>query len=421
MTPHLFLAAALSALAHAPGAHGWFGPQAVGFGAPAPPVMFGGKKVIDRGPDLASLPVAPPHPSKAAVIELLEDDAGRLARSLNPGQDLTNLGRAGAWGDDCFSGGCCLKVAGFQRFREYLPGWQYPVVEKPKEGQYRYVRFAWKKPEGAGVMVQVCAGGAHWGRYYAGQNAVGYYPSIAVAPQPPRDWEVVTRDLFADFGGQPFTLTGFAFTSMDGAALYDHIYLGRTVEDLDKVTAAARTWARKSEELDRARLGRYWTDLASEDAVVRQPAAWVLGACGRSSVPYLCDRVPVPDAKEAERKIRKAVADLDAPRYAVREKAAQELERFGLTALPHLEAALKPDVSPEWRERLEKLIARCKSEDVVLTAEAQRMMLRAIWVLEQADTPDARKRLGELAEANLEAGLSLEAKAALDRAAKRRK
>lgn len=200
-----------------------------------------------------------------------------------------------------------------------------------------------------------------------------------------------------------------------------HIYLGRTIEDLDRVTAAARTWARKSEELDRARLGWYWTDLASEDAAVRQPAAWALGACGRSSVPYLCERVPVPDAKEAERKIQKAVADLDAPRYAVREKAAQELERFGLTALPHLEAALKPGISPEWRERLEKLIARCKAEDTVLTAEAQRMTLQAIWVLEQADTLDARKRLGELAEANLEAGLSLEAKAALDRVAKRRK
>ena len=41
-----------------------------------------------------------------------------------------------------------------------------PVVEKPKEGEYRYLRFAWKKPDGTGVMLQLCAGGTDWGRYF---------------------------------------------------------------------------------------------------------------------------------------------------------------------------------------------------------------------------------------------------------------
>ena len=171
----------------------------------------------------------------------MEDDAGRMARGLNAGEDQTNLGKAGAWGEDCFSGVCCMKVAGYQRFRANIPGWGFPIVEKPRPGEYRYLRFAWKRPEGAGIMVQLSlSGGMDWGRYFAGQNTVGFYPALQVNPNPPREWEVVTRDLHTDFGGMPFNLTGFAFTSMNGVALFDHVYLGRTIEDLDKVSDAAR-------------------------------------------------------------------------------------------------------------------------------------------------------------------------------------
>jgi hypothetical protein len=364
-------------------------------------------------------PMAPPHPSKAAVIELLDDDAGRLARSLNPGADLTNLGRAGAWGEDCYSGVCSLKVAGYQRFRETLPGWNYPVVEKPREGEYRYLRFAWKKPEGQGVMVQLCASGVDWGRYFAGNNAVGFYPALQVNAAPPREWEVVTRDLFEDFGRVPFNLTGFAFTSMDGVALFDHVYLARTVEDLDKVTNAAKTWARKTTSLGTVNLEEHWRNLASEDAAARQPSLWALGACAKSSLPFVTERVTVPDGKEAEGRIQRAVADLDAPRFAVRERATKDLEAFGLTALPFLESALKDGISPEWRMRLEKLIAKVKAEDTMLT-EAQRIQLRAMRVLEQTQSVEAKALLEKLYSANLQAGLSADAMAAVQRMAKRR-
>ena len=383
-------------------------------GAPAPGFGPGVRQMVR--PEFS--PLAPPHPSKAAVVELLEDDAGRLARSLNPGAELTNLGRAGAWGDDCFSGVNSLKVAGYQRFRENLPGWSYPVVEKPRAGEYRYLRFAWKKPEGQGVMVQLCVSGLDWGRYFAGVNAVGFYPALQVSASPPREWEVVTRDLFEDFGRAPFTLTGFAFTSMDGVALFDHIYLGRSIEELDKVTSAAKAWARRSEALGTVNLEEHWKNLASEDAAVRQPSVWALGACGVSSVPFVVDRMKVPDGKETERRIKQAIADLDASRFAVRERASKELEVFGLTALPNLEAAMKDGISPEWRMRLEKLIAKVKAEDTILT-EPQRVLMRAMRVLEQSETAEAKALLERLAEAGLEAGLSLEAKAAAERLGKR--
>jgi len=58
---------------------------------------------------------------------------------------------------------------------------------------------------------------------------------IRVADDPPRNWELVTRDLFQDCG--PITITGISFTALEGPgnAYFDHIYLGRTIQDLDQV------------------------------------------------------------------------------------------------------------------------------------------------------------------------------------------
>jgi hypothetical protein len=390
-----------------------------GFGAPGPGYL--GKRIAPQEPNIAPQPLAQPHPSGAAVIELLEDDAGRMARILAAGDDPAKLAKSGAWGEDCFSGNCCLKVNGYQSYRSNIPGWAYPIVEKPRPGEYRYLRFAWKRSTGNGIMVQLAvSGGTDWGRYFAGQNTVGFYPALSLKPEPPREWEVVTRDLYTDFGGVPFNLTGFAFTSMDGVALFDHIYLGRTIEDLDKVTNAAREWARKTETLGSRQLETYWKDLASEDAALRQPAVWALGACGSTSLPFLKARVKVPDSEETERRIKTAVAELDSPRFIIREKAFKYLEEVGLPALVHLEQALKDGISTEWRMRLEKLIAKCKAEEGVLTGP-QRVTLRVIHILELTESAEAKKLLEELSKASLEAALSLDAKAALDRLEKRKK
>ena len=60
-----------------------------------------------------------------------------------------------------------------------------------------------------------------------------YGASLVISDKLPAPrFEVVTRDLFADFG--EFTLTGLAFSPVDGnAALFDHLYLGRQMEDFE--------------------------------------------------------------------------------------------------------------------------------------------------------------------------------------------
>jgi putative heme degradation protein len=65
-------------------------------------------------------------------------------------------------------------------------------------------------------------------------------------------------------------------------------------------------------------------------------------------------------------------------------------------------------------------VAGIRAANQVLTADQGRT-LRAIHVLEQAETAAAKELLAKLARANLEAGLSGEARAALERAEKRAK
>jgi hypothetical protein len=131
--------------------------------------------------------------------------------------------------------------------------------------------------------------------------------------------------------------------------------------------------------------------------------------------------VTLPDVAAVEKRIATAVRDLDSPRFAVREQASKDLATLGPTALPQLEAALqKEGISPEWQARLERLVAAVQTADQVLTPD-QKRTLRVIHVLELADTAEAKDLLTKLAKGGLEAGLSAEAKAALERTEKRRK
>ncbi|WP_020474783.1 hypothetical protein [Zavarzinella formosa] len=387
--------------------------------------------------DLRGVPTivaaVPPHPSKAAVVELLEDDAAWLARQLNRNMaqsERDKLGRADPWGEDCYSGGACLKVAGIQRFTEQVPGWGYPVVEKPAPGEYRFIRFAWKKPEtlglrfawqrpeDTGIMVQLCVSGIDWHRYYAGTNKVGYAPAFQVGANPPREWEVVTRDLYADYKA-PHTMTGFAFTSMEGVALFDHVYLGRTIEDLDRVTNAAKIGLRKDRLTD-DELAANFKNLSSEDASLRNPAIWAMSRDAEGCLRHLKTNVKIPDPAEITRQIRRLIADLDSPRFAVRELAVKKLDELGLAAMPHLQEAIRqPNPSPELVERAVKLVEKHKLTEPTLSNPATRTLLSAMHILEQAETPEARALLEHMGKAINEPVGASENAAALERLAKR--
>jgi HEAT repeat protein len=163
------------------------------------------------------------------VVELFEDHTALLS-----GQLYVEEGQIHAEGRDRYSGEASIRVTPNQRYNPGVAGWNFPIVEKPGPGQYRYLRFAWKKVGGRGIMIQLATTNRGWENRYVGGRNVHGWAAIQVDARLPADWVVVTRDLFKDFGA--IQITGMALTAMDGnGALYDHMYLGRTIEDLDRI------------------------------------------------------------------------------------------------------------------------------------------------------------------------------------------
>jgi len=167
-----------------------------------------------------------------ATVELFEDNSNLLLAQLT-----NEDGPAQAEPNDRFAGASSIKVMPSQRYNPDIAGWNFPIAEKPQAGEYRYIRFAWKKAGGNGILLQLSSNTRGWeNRYCSGKNAAGW-AAVQVDENAPGEWTVVTRDLFKDFGGA-FLLRGMALSPVDGdAGFFDHIYLGRSIEDLDKITA----------------------------------------------------------------------------------------------------------------------------------------------------------------------------------------
>lgn len=347
---------------------------------------------------------------KPRVVELFEDEAeATVSQLINEGGE----GGAAVRDDtERYSGGCSIRVTPLQRYTSQLKGWSFPVVEKPGPGQYRYIRFAWKKSGGAGIMLQLCAvnqpsGWEH--RYVAGQQSVPW-AALNIAPKAPDKWEVVTRDLFKDFG--TFTLTGIAFTPMDGTAgYYDHIYLGRSAEDLDSVTNAvlATKPVKAPATAEREKL---WNDLGSSDAFVVAPARRLFAAGGKETVTFLSERLKKEEPADGDKKVMKLIAELDDEEFEVRQRASAELAKLGEKAERLLKKALAETKSAEVKRRIEMLLAD-RTDDGL--AEDQVRYLHVLRALEQIGTDEARALVQTLPKEKLAPAVRAEVKIALDR------
>jgi putative heme-binding domain-containing protein len=170
-------------------------------------------------------------PARTASRVVLFDDESDFAAKLNEGDGTAAIAAEGA-----FVGQRCLAVTPLQRHSPRIAGWAYPIVEKPNQGQFRYLRLAWKTRGGDGIMIELAAEG-RWPeaqkeerRYYAGTNTTKW-AARALSSLAPAQWRVVTMDLWNDNGN--FTLTGLAPTAMGGTAFFDDIQLLRTLDGLE--------------------------------------------------------------------------------------------------------------------------------------------------------------------------------------------
>jgi hypothetical protein len=247
-------------------------------------------------------------------------------------------------------------------------------------------------------------------RYVAGNNDPGW-GAKSVAAEAPAGWVVVTRDLFADFG--ECTVTGIAIAAFRGkAAYFDHVYFGRTPDDLDRVDATGLRDG-PPPKLPPGDMGRLWADLGGADESKSYLAFWTLAAVPEQTVPFLSEVLsPAPSPPlppEVADQIARWIADLDAPEFTVRERATSRLADHPAAAAA-LRRAQRDDPSPEARVRIDHLLRAAAAN----TGGAARVE-KAVRILRYLQTPQATALLDDLAAADPGAAVTEEARRALER------
>lgn len=395
---------------------------------PAPPPPLPPSPYEGYGQPYPSQPTLPyAAPSRfAAVAELLDEGVDPLLQQLN--NDFTRLTGVAAREDrDVFAGVEAVRVTGSMRFRSTLPGWYFRVVETPRNpGEFRYLRFAWKKTGGTGIMLQLYTSdipawntrffsAKGWDqRFYAGKNAAELLPARQVSDKLPGEWEVVTRDLYTSFGS--FTLNGLSLAPMDGTAgLFDHVLIGRTVEDLDRATDAALGREKAVPLVGKVR-DLAWSDLTGPDAKKAAAALRAFLSGAPDHVGYIRERLDTPRDKDFSEAIPQLVRDLDDENFDTRERATDELIRIGQPAVEAVQAAGRAAANDEVKFRVRVILKKLGAAPTAgpPPANPAARLSRAVRVLERAGEP-AKELLAEIAGGKLAPELAADAKAALAR------
>jgi hypothetical protein len=200
-------------------------------------------------------------------------------------------------------------------------------------------------------------------------------------------WEVATGRLIYQAPGGWWQANTF---SPDGRWVAAGAFDGRVL--LLKVPPEPERWERSAQSADPDRL---WTDLIAPNPQTAYPAVWTLVAAPDVAIPLFTKRVRPPTAPDPAR-VRRLIADLDAPRLDVRDAATKKLRRLGDAAEAPLREALTKSPSPEMTARLESLLTPLKTS-FPLRGETLRT-IRAVQVLERIGTPGARLLLRQWAK-----------------------
>jgi RNA polymerase sigma factor (sigma-70 family) len=221
-----------------------------------------------------------------------------------------------------------------------------------------------------------------------------------------RLWEVVSgkeRCCLRQEFGWPACLT----LSRDGFTLFtggnDNAILAWDLIPPGTARPRARLSERQAETL--------WTELASDDATVAYRALCTLIIAGDRAVDLLRSRLR-PAVASDPGPVDKLVADLDSDRFETRERAASELEKKSRAIEPQLRKALQDSSSAEVRRRIRELLD--KLESAALPPSVVREV-RAIEALERIGSPEASAVLKKLAAGAVEARVTREATASLQR------
>lgn len=178
------------------------------------------------------------------------------------------------------------------------------------------------------------------------------------------------------------------------------------VSDLDALTPL-----RSDREVNAAALTDWWSDLIDLDPKKAHRAMWNFAAAGAAAVPFLKARLKAEITLDAAQFAR-IIDSLGDPAFAVRTRAAKELEALGETAEEPLRQALANKPPLETSRRIELLLAKLASH---AAATEQLRTTRALGALERMAQGAAHALLQALAQGPPAARLTREAKLALAR------
>jgi hypothetical protein len=144
----------------------------------------------------------------------------------------------------------------------------------------------------------------------------------------------------------------------------------------------------RQERLSAKQLEALWSDLAADDAAKAYRAVLALSADPDRGLPLLAQRTQL--SAEQRKRLARALTDLDADDFHVRERASAELEKLADLAGDELRLTREVSPSAEVRRRVERLLE--KLDRPVLTPERLRRE-RALEALERASAAAKRELL----------------------------
>jgi RNA polymerase sigma factor (sigma-70 family) len=251
-------------------------------------------------------------------------------------------------------------------------------------------------------------------RFEAGQASMGiaFSPDGKTLASATGDlvclWEVATGKERLRLSGHHEPVVSVLF-SRDGRLVISGS--GDTSALVWDVTGRLRDGRLETADLSTKELDAAWSALAGEDGAAAYRTVWTLTAAPRQAVPLL-EKHLRPAPPEDGKRITRLIADLDHDEFVVREKAEAELRKLGPAAEAALRKALDGVPSAEQGMRIRKLLDDLQGP---ITSPDLLRAMRAVEVLEQIGTSEARKVLEALARGEPDNRLTQDAKAALER------
>jgi hypothetical protein len=164
-----------------------------------------------------------------------------------------------------------------------------------------------------------------------------------------------------------------------------------------------------------SQLETYWKDLASPEAPRSYQALWGLALSAKQTVSFVKGKLRLLVPVDRQR-VASLLTELSHDLVTRRDKAGQDLEKIGHLCEPMLRTALQSPPSTDVRRRLERLLEKLNGP---LPSPDTLYVLRALEMLELANTAEARQVLEGIGRETPPTRLSQEAKTSLQRLAKR--